>query len=322
MTTLVTGAGLIGTAFSEIALGRGEKIVFVDPEPRADFVRAKLGNEGYALVRADVRDLPALVDAIHRHGADTVVHTAGLIGNRVQQSLGLAFDINLGGARNVAEAMRLGGARRLIHISTFGVYDSRRSPTGPIDEDFPRGAVRGYGNYKAAQELILEAYAAEHGFELIILRPANVFGLGHFWSGSSGGAKMQELVLAGLEGRAARISASEAIANEYVYAKDVGRAVDLATTVAQPPVTTFNIGNGAVTAFEEVVGVVRSLLPALRLETVPGEARKSKTAPLDLSRARTHLGWEPRFTLRSAFEDYIADLRSRPAELVLQRPVD
>jgi nucleoside-diphosphate-sugar epimerase len=121
---------------------------------------------------------------------------------------------------------------------------------------------------------------------------------------------MQELVLAGLEGRAARISASEAVANEYVYAKDVGRAVDLAATVPPPPVTAFNIGNGVVTPFDEVVGTVRSLLPALSVEIVPGETRKSKTAALDLSQARTHLGWEPRFTIRSAFEDYIADLRA------------
>jgi len=31
-----------------------------------------------------------------------------------------------------------------------------------ITEDFPRGQGRGYGNYKAAKELILEAYAAAY----------------------------------------------------------------------------------------------------------------------------------------------------------------
>ncbi len=39
----------------------------------------------------------------------------------MQQSLSLAFDINLGGTRNVAEAVRLGSVRRLVHISTLGV---------------------------------------------------------------------------------------------------------------------------------------------------------------------------------------------------------
>jgi UDP-glucose 4-epimerase len=143
-----------------------------------------------------------------------------------------------------------------------------------------------------------------------MLRPANVFGLGHFWAGSGGGAKMQELVLAGIEGRAARIPATETVANEYVYAKDVGRAVDLAATVPTPPTKVFNIGNGVVTPFDEVVNTLSALLPGLTVEVTPGEARKAKTFPLDLTRAKAHLGWEPRFTLRAAFEDYIADLRA------------
>jgi len=242
MTTLVTGAGLIGTAFAQNAIARGEQIVFVDPEPRADFLRMKLGDKGYALVRKDVRDLPGLIEAIKAHGATTVVHSAGLIGGRVQQSLSAAFDINLGGTRNVAEAVRLMGVKRLVHISTFGVYDRRREANSPIGEDFPRGGARGYGNYKGAKELILEAYAAAFKFELIMLRPANVFGVGHFWSGSSGGQKMHNLIVAGLDGKPARIPASETMANEYIYAKDIGRAVDLAATVPMPKQTVFNIG--------------------------------------------------------------------------------
>ncbi len=95
---------------------------------------------------------------------------------------------------------------------------------GPIDEDFPQGGTRGYGNYKAAKELILDAYAGTYNFELIMLRPANVFGLGHFWSGSSGGQKMQALIEAGLDNRPARIPSSETMANEYIYATDMGRA--------------------------------------------------------------------------------------------------
>src|SRR4051794_8852159 len=234
MTTLVTGAGLIGTAFAQNALARGEQVVFVDPEPRTDFLRLKLGEKGYTAVRKDVRDLPGLLEAIKAYGAETVVHTAGLIGNRVQQSLAAAFDINLGGTRNVAEAVRLSGVRRLVHISTFGVYDRRRKTSGPVTEDFARGGGRGYGNYKVAKELILEAYANLHGFELIMLRPANVFGFGHFWSGSGGGKKMQDLLQAGLEGRTARIEQSQTMANEYVYAKDMGRAIDRAATVQMP----------------------------------------------------------------------------------------
>jgi UDP-glucose 4-epimerase len=315
MTTLVTGAGLIGTAFAQNAIARGEKVVFVDPDPRADFLRLKLGDKGYAQVRADVRDLPALIAAIKDHGAATVVHTAGLIGSRVQQSLFTGFDINLGGTRNVAEAVRATGVKRLVHISTFGVYDRRREAgnAGPVAEDFPRGGARAYGAFKAAKELILEAYADAYKFELIMLRPANVFGVGHFAAGSSGGMKMQRLVEAGLDGGTARIPSSETMANEYIYAKDIGRAVDAAATVKLPPQLHFNIGNGYVSSFDDVLAALKPLCPNVRYEVEPGEPPHSKTAPLDISAAKRHLGWEPRFTLQSAFEDYLNDLKAARA---------
>ena len=207
--------------------------------------------------------------------------------------------------------MRLCGVRRLVHLSTFGVYDRRRPAKGLITEDFPRGQGRGYGNYKAAKELILEAYAVAYGFELIMLRPANVFGLGHFWSGSSGGRKMQALLEAGLNGSTASIPASETMANEYIYAKDMGRAVDLAATVPMPAQSIFNIGNGTVTSFEEVLAAVKALCPGVTCEIEPGEAPDATIAPLDISAAKRHLGWEPKYTIASAFADYLQDMRRR-----------
>ncbi|HEY7302265.1 MAG TPA: NAD(P)-dependent oxidoreductase [Xanthobacteraceae bacterium] len=313
MPTLVTGAGLIGTAFAQLALARGETVIFLDPEPRADFLRLKLGETGYRLARKDVRDLPGLIETIRSNNVDTVVHTAGLIGPRVQEALGVAFDINLGGTRNVAEAVRLSSVRRLVHISTFGVYDRRRPASGPVTEDFPRGPGRGYGNYKVAKELTLEAYAGVYGFELIVLRPANVFGVGHFWSGSSGGRKMQALVEAALAGAIARVSASDAAPNEYVYAKDVGRAVDLAATVRLPPQPIFNIGNGYVTPFDEVLTALKGLCPTLRYAVEPGARPPENLAPLDISAAKRHLGWEPRFTISSALDDYLKELAAARA---------
>lgn len=204
---------------------------------------------------------------------------------------------------------RLTGVRRFVQISTFGVYDPRRTATKPVDEDFPRGGRRGYGCFKGAVEQILDAYAEAYGFELIMLRPANVFGFGHFWAGSSGGMKMQALIEAGLSGEIARIPAAETMNNEYVYATDVGRAVDRAATIPMPREYIFNIGSGRVTPYAELLETVKAIFPKLRVETLPGEPPKSKSEPLDLSRARELLDWRPQFSLRDALSDYADELR-------------
>jgi len=310
MATLVTGIGLVGTSFAQEALKRGERLVFFDFQPRLEFLKRKLGEAKVDVIQKDIRDLPALVQAMKDHNVDTVVHTAGLIGARVAESLYSGLQINVIGTINVGEAVRLTGVKRLVHISTLSVYNRRLEGSTPISEDFPRGDGFPYGNSKVAKELMLEAYQNLYGFELIILRLANVFGLGHFWGGSGGGEKIQTLLEKGLRGEVARIPQEQTMSFEYVYAKDVGRAIDLAATVPLPAKTVFNIGNGQVLTFDELTAAVRRVLPALRVEIIPGRpSHLSVKQPLDNSQAKQFLSWEPRFTMESAFEDYLEELK-------------
>lgn len=73
----MTGAGLIGTAFAQEAAKRGESVVFFDARPDAAYLRVKLGEAVPEVVRGDVRDLPALVDAVRAHSVDTLVPPRG-----------------------------------------------------------------------------------------------------------------------------------------------------------------------------------------------------------------------------------------------------
>jgi nucleoside-diphosphate-sugar epimerase len=123
---------------------------------------------------------------------------------------------------------------------------------------------------------------------------------------------MQSLIEAGFEGVPAHFAAADTATHEYVYAKDVGRAVDLAATKPMPAQNVFNIGNGYLTTFEELVAVVKTLCPSLRYNIEPGEA-PAAPAPLDISAAKHHLDWEPRFTIATAFADYLAELKAARA---------
>ena len=186
MATLITGLGLVGTSYAQLALKRGESIVFYDVAPRKDFLVHKLGAANVTVVQRDVRDLPSLIETIQKYKIDKVIHTAGLIGGKVAQPVYNGMQINVMGTINVAEAVRLTGVKRLIQISTMGVYDRRLEGETPLDESFYRGPGEAYGNSKVAKELMVEAYQKLFGFELIIVRLANVYGVGHFAGGSGG----------------------------------------------------------------------------------------------------------------------------------------
>jgi UDP-glucose 4-epimerase len=310
VATLITGIGLVGTSFAQRAIERNEDLVFFDFQDRSDYLAARLENRAVTVVQRDIRDLPALVEAMQRHRIDTVIHTASLIADRVSDPLYTGLQINVLGMLNVLEAIRLTGAQRLVHMSTFGVYDGRRLGGGAIAETAPRGPGRAYGNSKTMQELLAETYQLQYGFELMILRMANVYGFGHFWGGS-GGEKIQRLLEAGIAGRTARIPQHQTMAFEYVYSRDVGRAIDLAATMSIPGENVFNVGSGAVTTFEELVSQVRRLYPNLEVEIVPTTPPAvSSHDPLDLNRAQRFLGWQPEHDLPSGLRAYAAELEA------------
>ena len=309
MTTLITGSGLVGTSFAQAALARGVRLVFYDALPHREFLERKLPGADVAFVQGDILDLPALLQAIKKHGVDTVVHTAGLVGTKVAEAPYTGIRINVMGTVNVLEAVRLSGVRRLVHISSLSVYDQRRDCPAPLREAFPRGNGRLYDNTKVAKELMVEAYQRLYGFEVIVLRLAKLYGLGHFQGGSAGGRLIQTLMQCGLRGEVARVPRPLTTDFEYVYAKDVGRAVDIVATIPLPEETCFNIGSGEVLTFDELICAIRRVLPGLEVEILPGPPPGTPVKqPMDHSRARHLLRWEPRYTMEEAFRDYVADL--------------
>ena len=307
MTTLITGVGLIGTAFARFALDRGEQVVFVDSEPRDDYLAEKLGSSNVISVRRDVRDLPALVETMTTYGVDTVVHTAGLIGNRVANPLYTGLQINIGGTINVCEAVRLAGVNRLVHISTMGVYDRTDANDTPLLESSQLGSDRAYPASKVANELIVNTYATQYGFELVILRPANVYGLGHFWAGSGGGEVLQRLVTAGVKSEVIEMPVVRDF--EYVYAKDVGRAVEIAATIPQPAQRIFNIGNGEITNHAELVQAIKTSMPGLNV-VISGGSGEGQRQPMDITASNQILDWQPQYSLADGLADYASELKT------------
>src|SRR3970282_2397764 len=117
---------------------------------------------------------------------------------------------------------------------------------------------------------MLEAYQRLDGFELIVLRLANVYGVGHFAGGSGGGEMLQNMLQTGIKGGVARIPQESTRDFEYIYYKDLGRALDKAATALLPAPVTLNIGTGVVVKFDDLVALARRLLPKLRVEIIPG----------------------------------------------------
>jgi len=156
---LVTGAGgFVGGRVVEVlhASGRAQ----VRAAVRRWAGAARIGRFPIEIVRCDVGNPTELERAMV--GVAAVVHCA--IGSR---------DVNVEGTRNVLEAARQSGVRRVVHLSTIAVYGDA---SGEIDETNPcRRTGDPYGDSKIEAEQVCQEYTAR-AVPVVILRPTIVYG--------------------------------------------------------------------------------------------------------------------------------------------------
>lgn len=309
MTVLVTGAGLIGCHFAKRMVDAGNKVVLYDLSPNREYIQRIVGKDKVEIIAADMRDLPALIHALKNFNVDTVVHTAGLIGKRVAENSYTGSTNNILGTINVLEAARLLGLGRVVYVSTFGVYDRSKITNGPISEDAPIGGHNLYTVTKVSSEHLVHAYTSQYQLDTIIIRPAGVFGRGHYAGGSTVGMVMRDLALRVIKGEPFTIDAKTYFANEYVYAKDVALALDLACKAQSPKQRIYNAGSGVVSRAADLSETVRELAPKVEVRVAgTGDEEGPREFPLDLSRSKSELGYAPKFPMKEALRDYMEEL--------------
>ncbi len=172
MTSLVTGSsGLLGGCLVDRLRTRGTPVRLLDMVPPADGV-----PPGTEFVQVDMRDRAAVAAACR--DVDVVYHLAA--GQRMKPQFSAMseqeiFDMNLGAVRHVLDGARAAGVRKVIHISSSGVYGIPQ--TNPVGEDHPQQPLGAYGHSKiAAETLCQEALAA--GLDVTMFRPMSLFGPG------------------------------------------------------------------------------------------------------------------------------------------------
>lgn len=310
MNLLITGAGLIGAHTAKQAAAAGHQVVLFDLNPDLDYIRSVAGTEGVTAIKGDLRDLPALLRTMKSHDIDTLVHSAGLIGNSVRENSWTGTTNNILGTINVLEAAQLQSVRRVVYVSTFGVYRREQREGASIRETDAAGRHNLYATTKYCSEQLVQTYAQHYGLEAIILRPSAIYGPGPYAGGSTVGLVMHDLVSQLAHGDAVNLEARQFAAKEYLYGEDCGMAAWQACITDHAAQTIYNIGSGVVTDMDELITILGKLEPDCRINRV-GDANPGVPLPLDVTAAARDLGFTPRYSLESGLRDYLNIVRSR-----------
>lgn len=296
---LVTGGtGLIGRPLVEMLIEAGAKVRIAsldDPSrahPEAEFKRVDLTKFDNCLEVCE--------------GMDFVFSLVGIKGSPAMAAKKPAsfFVPTILFDTNMMEAARRCKIERYLFTSSVGVY----SPAEIFYEDdvwktFPSENDRFAGWAKRMGELQAQAYKIEYGWDKIsIVRPANVYGPYDNFDPANA-MVIPSLIKRALDGENPfTVWGDGSAIRDFINAKDVARGMmlTLESGVTEP----VNLGSGEGVSIKRIVEIVVGNMK-IKPEVVWDISKPSgdKKRLLDVSRAKTLLGFEPKISIEEGIKE-------------------
>ncbi|OBH53430.1 hypothetical protein A5685_14135 [Mycobacterium colombiense] len=278
MRIAITGAsGVLGRGLATRLLSQGHDVAGIarhrpDSWPSAaDFVVA------------DIRDAAAVKRALA--GADVVAHCAWA------QASGRDDQVNIGGTRNVLDAMNENHSRRIVFASSAHVYGGGEAPKTEHDATAP---VSAEGRLKAQVEQLL----AESGAEWVAIRSALILGR------SVDNWVRRLLALPAFRDR----SGDRRL--QVVHLDDALRLFNRALVEAEMPGGPVNLAAPGGVTFRQLAAALHR--PVVRVGFDPAELRLVQDAPLmDTSRLEDEWGFRPAWESGECVQDFALAVRGR-----------
>lgn len=303
MRILVTGgAGYVGSTTAQRLVEAGHEVIVLDS--------LTLGHReavpaGATLVTGDVSDRDLVIETLHNHNIDAVLHCAGfsLVGESVREPQPY-FDNNVAGGIAFLDAVHEAGVRRVAFSSSAAVYGI---PTRvPIEETDPLAPINPYGATKLAVETALTSYAQAYGWSVVSLRYFNAAGatdkLGEVHDPE---AHLIPNILAAVErGQKINIWGNDyptpdgTCVRDYVHVDDLAAAhlaaLELTGSAAQGHLVC-NLGSGTGYSNLDVLRATEHVLGhRIEFEFGPRRAGDPPVLVASNGKARELLGWQPR----------------------------
>lgn len=306
MAVLITGgAGYIGSHTAKTMRKNGNEVVIYDNLSTGHREAAA----GFPFVEGDIQDTKLLKTTINKYGITDVLHFAGssIVGESMAEPQKYYLN-NVCVTLNLLQAMMESGVKRIVFSSSAAVYGEYGN--NHLTEESRLNPTSVYGRTKLMVEQILEDYDKAYGLKYISLRYFNACGADE--SGLIGEDHNPEthlipLVLKTALGQREKISifgddypvGDGSCIRDYVHVNDLALAHFLAMDylLKEQQSNVFNLGNG--TGFS-VKQVIKEANDAVKKQ-IPCEItarREGDPAVLvaDASKARSILGWNPRYT--------------------------
>jgi nucleoside-diphosphate-sugar epimerase len=273
----------------------------------------ELRDRGIETVLGDIRDRQSLARALE--GIDSVYHLAAVY-RKENVSRQEMFQIHVQGTRTLLDGSIEAGVQRFIHCSTTGVHGDIKDP--PANEESPFAPGDSYQQSKAEGERVVLEYIRQKRLPIVVVRPGGIYGCGDL--------RFLKLFKAINTGRFAMIGSGE-VRNQLVYIDDLIDGIVLCATSEKAIGNVYILTGNEPATLNQLAHTIAEVLDvcptARRIPFAPvylaGLVCEMICKPLgidpplhrrrvkffsnmrwfDISKAREHLGYQPKIDLRT-----------------------
>jgi len=283
---VVGGSGFLGLnwlAYMQQHGAGSEVVVFAHEKPEGVIFPSFV-----TFVVGDYADAQALDDLFSAHKFDRVFHFASsIIPAITSENIRQDIESNLLPTIGLMEMMKKHQVSKLLYLSTGGaVYGN--VTVEKVKEEYPCKPISSYGIIKLAVEHYIELYAKLYQIDYLILRLSNPFGEFHR---SPKQGVINIAVRKALQGEVMTVWGDGSQAKDYIYAADIGKAIDGLIKVGVKN-ETINVGSGQSLSLNEIIKRIQAKLPAFQVEYKEAKLTDVQQICLDTAKLASKINWE------------------------------
>lgn len=312
------GAGFVGSRVAKLFVDRGDEVFIFDTFkqyliPNADatppnlLLRLRGFMDKIELVQGDTLNKDHLRRVLNRIKPDIIIHMAALpLAFMAIEHTEDAFQSILGSTVNFLEIIRdFEHPCRFVYTSSSMTYGD--FVTDPVTEESPQSPKEIYGSFKLAGEIVCRGYMRCYNLDLAIVRPSAIYG-----PFDANQRVIQKFVSRALAGEAIKVDGDGSMRLDFTYVDDAAQAIFLVGTHPAARGETFNITRGEARSLKDVLDVIQKEIPELNVQYGPVPSYMPKRGTLDVTKAKTLLGYRPEYDLERGVKLYIEHLRNNP----------
>ncbi len=303
------GGGFIGSHIVEELLRRNETVRVIDNFSTGKWENVEPFEGGAEIIEADIaegKNLPGFLK-----GADYVIHQAAI--PSVPKSIldpVKSHHANVNATLQLLNASREANVKRVVYASSSSVYGD--SPTLPKHEGMMPNPLSPYGAQKLFAEIYCQVFSRAYGLETVSLRYFNVFGPRQDSTSQYSGV-LALFIAAVLQNKRPTIYGDGLQSRDFTYVQNVVEANLQACTVPVVAGQVFNVACGDRITVNSMLHQINKItgkdIAPIYADSRPGDIKHSQA---DITRAREHLGYQPKVSfeegLRNTIEWYRKNL--------------